>query len=146
APKEWFDQPDVGNNSIFIENGNVGDLFGIQVTYPFTRENIRKIVSTRTDLMKSMADTKGISLYQASNDLEDIQSKFIEKLSPNDQENFLTIMTEELIAHSNAINDQTNTINQEVIKSEISNQNLTQIMGTIILFGCLLFLFFIFFK
>lgn len=146
APKEWFNQPDVGNNSIFIENGNAGDLFGIQVTYPFTRENIRKIVSTRTDLMKSMADTKGISLYQASNDLEDIQSKFIEKLSPNDQENFLTIMTEELIAHSNAINDQTNRINQEVIKSEISNQNLTQIMGTIILFGCLLFLFFIFFK
>lgn len=96
--------------------------------------------------MKSMADTKGISLYQASNDLEDIQSKFIEKLGPNDQENFLTIMTEELIAHSNAINDQTNRINQEVIKSEISNQNLTQIMGTIILFGCLLFLFFIFFK
>ena len=55
-------------------------------------------------------------------------------------------MTEELIAHSNAINDQTDRIKQEVIKSEISNQNLTQIMGTIILFGCLLFLFFIFFK
>ena len=52
-------------------------------------------------------------------------------------------MTEELIAHSNAINDQTDRIKQEVIKSEISNQNLTQIMGTIILFGCLLFLFFI---
>ena len=92
APKEWFNQPDMGNNSIFIENGNAGDLFGIQVTYPFTRENIRKIVSTRTELMQSMADTKGISLYQASNDLEDIQSEFLEKLSPNDQENFLTIM------------------------------------------------------
>lgn len=149
APKEWFNQLEEQNNinnGIFIEQGNAGSLYNILVVYPFTRENIRKIVQARSDLMKSIADSQGISLYQASNDLSDIQTQFIEKFNIDDQEKFLTIMTEELIAHTNAINDETSKITQKTIENEISNHNLTQTIGAVIVFSCLIFLFFVFAK
>jgi len=149
APKEWFNQLEEQNNinnGIFIEQGNAGSLYNILVVYPFTRENIRKIVQARSDLMKSIADSQGISLYQASNDLSDIQTQFIEKFNIDDQDKFLTIMTEELIAHTNAINDETSKITQKAIENEISNHNLTQTIGAVIVFSCLIFLFFVFSK
>ena len=121
-------------------------LYNILVVYPFTRENIREIVQARSDLMKSIADSQGISLYQASNDLSDIQTQFIEKFNIDDQDKFLTIMTEELIAHTNAINDETSKITQKAIENEISNHNLTQTIGAVIVFSCLIFLFFVFAK
>lgn len=146
APKEWFNHLEDDNKSVFSDNENAGELYSIQVVYPFTRENIRKIVHARSDLMKSIAKSQGISLYQASNDLSDIQTQFIEKFNFEDQEKFLNIMTEELIAHTNAINDETNKINQEAIENEISNQNFTQTMGVIIVFGCVIFLCIMFLK
>lgn len=149
APKEWFNQLEEQNNinnGIFIEQGNAGSLYNILVVYPFTRENIREIVQARSDLMKSIADSQGISLYQASNDLSDIQTQFIEKFNIDDQDKFLTIMTEELIAHTNAINDETSKITQKAIENEISNHNLTQTIGAVIVFSCLIFLFFVFAK
>ncbi|WP_445534903.1 hypothetical protein [Acinetobacter sp. G18] len=96
--------------------------------------------------MKSLANSKGISLYQASNDLSDIQNEFIERFNYDDQEKFLNIMTDEMLAHANATNDEVEKLNQQVFKQEISNINLTNTMAGIIVFCCLMFLFFVVFK
>lgn len=149
APKEWYGNIGINgsvDNSEFIEAGQAGDLYGIQVVYPFARENIRRLVQARSELMKSIASTQGISLYQASNDLSDVQAEFTKKFSFEDQENFLNLMTEEMIAHTNALNDETAVINQQTLEQEISNQNLTNTMATIIVFSCLILLFFVVFK
>lgn len=149
APREWYG--DIGvkgcvDNSEFIEAGQVGDLYGVQVVYPFTRDNIRKLVYARSELMKSMENTQGISLYQASNDLSDVQAKFMERFSYEDQEKFLNLLTEELIAHTNALNDETIKINQQALEQEISNQSITSTIGGIVVFCALMFIFFVAFK
>ena len=149
APKEWYSNLGVNDcvdNSEFIEAGQVGDLYGIQVIYPFARDNIRKLVQARSELMKSIASTQGISLYQASNDLSDVQAEFTKKFSFEDQEAFLNLMTDEMIAHTNALNDETTKINQQTLEQEISNQNLTNTIGSIVVFCALMFLFFVVFK
>jgi len=149
APKEWYGNIGINgcvDNSEFIEAGQVGDLYGIQVIYPFVRDNIRKLVQARSELMKSLASTQGISLYQASNDLSDVQAEFTKKFSFEDQEAFLNLMTDEMIAHTNALNDETAKINQQTLEQEISNQNLTNTIGGIVVFCALMFLFFVVFK
>lgn len=149
APKEWYGNigiNDCVDNSEFIEAGQAGDLYGIQVTYPFVRGNIRKLVQARSEIMKSLASTQGISLYQASNDLSDVQAEFMKKFSFEDQEAFLNLMTDEMIAHTNALNDETAKINQQTLEQEISNQNLTNTIGGIVVFCALMFLFFVVFK
>ncbi|MDC4326772.1 hypothetical protein [Acinetobacter baumannii] len=148
APREWFNVEGKSSihNAEFLKAGNAGELFGVNVTYPFTRENIRTLVLQRTELMKSLANSKGISLYQASNDLSDIQNEFIERFNYEDQEKFLNIMTDEMLAHANATNDEAEKLNQQAFKQEISNINLTHTMGGIIVFCCLMFLFFVVFK
>ena len=55
-------------------------------------------------------------------------------------------MTDELIAHANATNDETMRINQETFKAEATNQSITQIMLGIIVFCALLFFAFVFLK
>lgn len=149
APKEWYGNIGINgsvDNSEFIEAEHAGDLYGIQVIYPFVRGNIRKLVQARSELMKSIASTQGISLYQASNDLDDVQAEFVKKFSFEDQEVFLNLMTDEMIAHTNALNDETAKINQQTLEQEISNQNFTSTMAGIIVFCCLMFLFFVVFK
>ena len=91
--------------------------------------------------MKFLANSKGISLYQASNDLSDIQNEFIERFNYEDQEKFLNIMTDEMLAHANATNDEAEKLNQQAFKQEISNINLTHTMGNncILLFDVLFF-------
>lgn len=96
--------------------------------------------------MKSIANTQGISLYQASNDLSDVQTEFVKKFSIEDQEIFLNLMTDEMIAQTSALNDETAKLNQQTLEQEISNQNLTSTMAGIIIFCCLMFLFFVVFK
>lgn len=142
SPPEWFSLNI--NNTSNIKN--VGELHGIQVVYPFTRDNIRDIVLRRTDLMKSLAENKNITIYQASNDLDDIQNQFIQKFGFDDQEKFYNLMADELNAHANALNDETDRINQSILKEEISQNNTTQIMAGIIVFCSLLFFVFVFFK
>ncbi|OTG81798.1 hypothetical protein B9T31_14835 [Acinetobacter sp. ANC 4558] len=147
APKEWYGNIGINgciDNSEFTEAGQAGELYGIQVIYPFARDNIRKLVQARSELMKSIANTQGISLYQASNDLSDVQVEFTKKFSFEDQEIFLNLMTDEMIAHTNALNDETAIINQQTLEQEISNSNLTGIMGGVIVFACLIILFFMF--
>ena len=149
APKEWYGNIGINgcaDNSEFIETGLAGDLYGIQVVYPFARDNIRRLVQARSELMKSIASTQGISLYQASNDLSDVQAEFTKKFSFEDQENFLNLMTEEMIAHTNALNDTTAKLNQENLEREISDQNLTNTIGSIVVFCALMFIFFVAFK
>ena len=149
APKEWHGNIGINgsvDNSEFIEAGHAGDLYGMQVVYPFVRDNIRRLVQTRSELMKSIASTQGISLYQASNDLDDVQVEFVKKFSFEDQEVFLNLMTDEMIAHTNALNDETVKINQQALEQEISNQNLTNTIGGIVVFCTLMFLFFVAFK
>ncbi len=148
APSEWFSlESNIPSNSaVFLETGIAGELYGMQVNYPFTRENIRKLVYQRSEVMKSLADSQGISLYQASNDLSDMQNHFIEKFSYEDQEKFLNLMTEEMIAHTNALNDETAKINQQVLEKEVSNINITHTISGIIVFCCLMFLVFVLFR
>ncbi|MDC4343623.1 hypothetical protein BFR88_07500 [Acinetobacter pittii] len=147
APKEWFgDLLENNEDDEFIKTGIAGFLYDIEVKYPFTRDNIRTIVQARSNLMRFLASTHGVSVYQASNDLSDEQKIFTEKLSLADQEKFLNLMTEEMNAYTNALNDETLRINQQAFKQEISNINLTNTMSGIIVFCCLMFLFFIVFK
>lgn len=144
APHEWFIEynKDLASTSELISNSHVGELFGVQVEYPFNRKNIRVLVDSRSKLMNQLADDNQISLYQASNDLSDEQDIFLKTMNHKDQEAFLNIMTEELIAHTNALNDETDRINQETIKQEIENQYFTQVIGGIIGFAFLMFIFF----
>jgi len=149
APLEWF--KGVGfseelDNSAFLDTGIAGELYGVQVVYPFTRGNLRDIVQARSEAMKLMSSANNISLYQASNDLSDEQEQFIKRFNSEDQERFLTILTEEMVAHTNALNDETNRINQQNLEEEIANNNLTSTMAGIIVFCCLMFLFFVVFR
>lgn len=149
APLEWFSESKIESSmssAEFLAAGSAGELYGIEISYPFTRENIRKLVQEKSEQMKSIADIQGISLYQASNDLGDVQAEFIEKFSYEDQENFLNLMTEETIAYTSALNDKTAKLNQETLEQEISNQNLTNTIGGVVVFCCLMFLFFVVFK
>jgi dsDNA-binding SOS-regulon protein len=93
-----------------------------------------------------MSYTKNISLYQASNDLNDEQMQFIAMFSPEDQERFFTILTEEMNAHTNALNDETSKINQQNLEKEIAESNLTSAIAGIVVFCCLMFLFFVIFR
>lgn len=149
APLEWFSESKIESSvssAEFLTAGSAGELYGIQVIYPFARDNIRKLVYARSELMRSIANTQGISLYQASNDLSDVQTKFTERFGYEDQENFLNLMTEEMIAHTNALNDETNRINYENLNQEIANNNFTSTMAGIIVFCCLMFLLFVVFR
>ncbi|MCF0263389.1 hypothetical protein KW868_02720 [Acinetobacter guillouiae] len=149
APREWFGNllsESVISDDEFLKVGNAGVLYDIEVKYPFTRDNIRTLVQARSDLMVFLANTHGISIYQASNDLSDEQKLFTEKLSIDDQEKFLNLMTEEMNAHTDALNDETARINQQAFKQEVENQYYAQIIGGIVVFACLMFLFFIAFK
>ena len=149
APLEWFKgigfSEELGN-SAFLDAGTAGELYGVQVVYPFTRGNLRDVVQARSEAMKLISSTNNISLYQASNDLSDEQEQFIKRFNSEDQERFLTILTEEMIAHTNALNDETNRINQQNLEEEIANSNLTSTMAGIIVFCCLMFLFFVVFR
>ena len=149
APVEWFKglglQSGAGNSD-FLDTGTAGELYGVQVEYPFIRGNIRDVVQVRGELMKSIANEQGISLYQASNDLSDVQAKFTEKFSYEDQEAFLNLMTEEMIAHTSALNNEAAKINQQTLEQEISNQNITNTIGGIVVFCALMFLFFVVFR
>lgn len=146
APHEWFSREKTTPRSVEIQNGEVGYLYDVPVKYPFTRENIRAIVHARSNLMNFMASTQGISLYQASNDLSDEQHLFLSRFDLDDQEKFMVLMTEELIAHTNALNDETAKINQQAFKQEVENQYYTEVIGGIVVFLCLMFLFFVVFK
>lgn len=146
APKEWFSHEKTTPRSVEVKNGEVGCLYDIPVKYPFTRDNIRAIVQARSNLMNFMASTQGISLYQASNDLSDEQHLFLSRFDLDDQEKFMVLMTEELIAHTNALNDETAKINQQAFKQEVENQYYTEVIGGIVVFLCLMFLFFVVFK
>lgn len=149
APLEWFKGlsfSDGVDNSSFLDAGTAGELYGIQVVYPFTRQNIREIVLARSGEMKLLASTNNISLYQASNDLDDEQVKFTQRFNPEDQDRFLTLLTEEMIAHAKTLNDETDKINQQNLEKEIANINLTSTMAGVIVFLCLMFLFFVVFR
>lgn len=145
APKEWFGDLTGrdGMDDKYLTNDNAGVLYDVVVEYPFTRDNIRTIVQARSDLMVFLANTHGISIYQASNDLSDEQRLFTEKLSLTDQEKFLNLMTEEMNAHTNALNDETLKINQQTLEQEASNQSLGLIAGAIVIFAFLTIMFFI---
>lgn len=145
APSNWFSDEEEIDNTL-LESGSTGTLFGIDVAYPFTRENIRKIVKSRHDLMKSISKENNISLYQASNDLDDIQASFLERLSLNDQERFLNLSTEETLALTKALNDETAKINQEIIEQEASNAHIAGVIASVIGFICVMFLFYVVFK
>ncbi|MDQ1207286.1 putative nuclease with TOPRIM domain [Acinetobacter baylyi] len=147
APKEWFgDLLKNSENDELVKTGLAGFLYDIEVRYPFTRDNIRTIVQARSNLMEFLANTHGISIYQASNDLSDEQKIFTEKLSLSDQEKFLNLMTEEMNAHTNALNDETLRINHQAFKREVENQYYTEIIGGIVIFSCLMFFLFVVFK
>lgn len=146
APQEWFSREKTTPRSVEIQNGEVGCLYDIPVKYPFIRDNIRAIVQSRSNLMNFMASTQGISLYQASNDLSDEQYLFLSRFDLEDQEKFIVLITEETIAHTNALNDETAKINQQAFKQEVENQYYTEVIGGIVVFLCLMFLFFIVFK
>lgn len=146
APKEWFGNSETLDCSALAQTGSAGELYGIQVLYPFTRANIREVVKAKATLMQSMSSSQGISIYQAANDLSDIHAEFLKRLNLGDQEVFLNLLTEETNAHTSALLDDASKTNQEAIKQEISNANLTSTMAGIIVFCCLMFLFFVVFK
>ncbi|WP_111860871.1 hypothetical protein [Acinetobacter sp. CFCC 10889] len=149
APREWFgaliDEHEVVDNK-YLEAGIAGVLYDVEVKYPFTRDNIRTLVKARSDLMGFLANTHGISIYQASNDLSDEQDLFLKKFNPSDQVFFLNLMTEEMNAHTNALNDETVKINQQVFKQDVENQYYAQIIGGVIGIFCLIFILFVVFK
>ena len=125
----------------------LGELFGIQIVYPFERENIREAVKNRVHLMKSRAEQKNISIYQASNDLADIEAKFRERFNTEEDElKFLNLMTEELTAYAQATNDEAARINQKTLETEVTNQYVGEMIGGIIGVIVFCFLLFVIFK
>ena len=148
APKEWFGKliKQDEEDKKYLDGDSLGELFGVEVTYPISRENVRKIVLARSKLMNAISSSQGISLYQASNDLNDVQSQFLTKMNYEDQEKFLNIMTDELIAHTNALNDQTNALMQENLRKEVDNQNIANIIGYVVTAVACIFLFYVVLK
>lgn len=148
APRSWFDGEDDNSNEDvnFLKSGIAGNLYGIEVVYPFIRENIRKVVIARNELIKTISKNNNISPYQAGNDLSDTQMIFLKKFSFEDQERFLVLSAEETIALTNAINDETVKINQEIVEREVSNANIAGVIAAIIGFICIIFLFYVVFK
>ncbi|MGZ7881834.1 hypothetical protein [Acinetobacter soli] len=149
APRNWFDGEEGSNSSEdvnFLKSGIAGNLYGIEVVYPFIRENIRKVVIARNELIKNISKENNISHYQAANDLSDMQMIFLKKFSFEDQEQFLAISTEETTALTNAINDETIKINQEIMEREASNANIAGVIASIVGFICLMFLFYVVFR
>ena len=132
APKEWFGNGETLDSSTLSQTGSAGELYGVQVLYPFTRANIRDVVRAKATLMQSMSSSQGISIYQAANDLSDIHAEFLKRLNLDDQEVFLNLLTEETNAHTSALLDDASKNNQEAIKQEISNANLTNTTGVIV--------------
>jgi hypothetical protein len=51
APVEWFNGLGFSeklDNSALLEAGTAGELYGVDVAYPFTRENLRRVVKARS--------------------------------------------------------------------------------------------------
>lgn len=84
-------------------------IFGVSISKPFQRNEIREMVKARHELMV-LASKNGKTLYEASLDLQDQKDAIIKDWSLDDRVAFLNMDTEETNALTNKINDQTHQV------------------------------------
>lgn len=156
APIEWLstveelqslnldlNKPKEDTQIVKKDGESLGELFGIQVKYPILRKNVREVVAAKSALAKSMYQDGSMSIYQAFNDLGDVENQFLTSLEEKDRIDFLNLLTEETNAYTNALNDETAKINADVIQRDVENSNNSAVLGAIVTIGVLLFLFYL---
>ena len=87
----------------------MGTLFGVKISYPFNRKEIRELVNARQQIIIDRA-VNGLTVYQTSLDANDEVDAFIADWSEADQVDILNLLTEETIALTNSMNDKINAI------------------------------------
>lgn len=93
----------------------MGTLFGVKISYPFNRKEIRELVNARQQIIIDRA-VNGLTVYQTSLDANDEVDAFIADWSEEDQVDILNLLTEETIALTNSMNDKINAINTQTEK------------------------------
>ena len=93
----------------------MGTLFGVKISYPFNRKEIRELVNARQQIIIDRA-VNGLTVYQTSLDANDEVDAFIADWSEADQVDILNLLTEETIALTNSMNDKINAINTQTEK------------------------------
>ncbi|WP_436897709.1 hypothetical protein [Acinetobacter gyllenbergii] len=129
----------------YKDGESIGELFGIQIRYPILRQNVREVVVAKSALAKTMYQDGSMSIYQAFNDLGDIENQFLTSLEEKDSIDFLNLLAEETNAYTSALNDETAKINAEVIQRDIENSNNSIGLAAVVTIVVLLFLFYLVF-
>lgn len=89
-----------------MNNKIIGELFGVIVSFPFIRSEIREVVKNRNDLIKNKIANENINEIQALLDIDDNVVKFSSLLSDEQRELFFDIYSSEAIAATNISSDQ----------------------------------------
>lgn len=132
------DEPLIGNGeSEAVVSEKVytqeGSLFGVFITKPFKRNDIRALVKARHELMVQTAKN-GKTLYEASLDLQDQAEAFISTWSIEDQIAFNNLSAEETNALTSKINDDTSKVLIDAANDSMAFQWLIAGIAIIVIF------------
>lgn len=100
APQEWFLGPTTTNDELVkpsIDNGLLGSIYGVDVTYPFTRKNVREVTASEKALINNLI-TSGLTRQQAELDAGDLLVDFYVRIGSKMSREFSDLLTQEKIA------------------------------------------------
>lgn len=124
---------DTSHQSYKGERVSMGLLFGVEITKPFDRKEIRELVKTRNHLMQERA-VGGLTLHQTSLDLSDEMHAFVSGWSAVDQTDFYNLTTEETNALTSSINDKTSRFLIHQAEQSMAMQWVIGIIAIIVIF------------
>jgi tetratricopeptide (TPR) repeat protein len=108
-----------------ISNEIVGTLYGVDISLPLQRSEVREVVKARKILIETLMREKNINESQASLDTFDIFKEFVKKLSEEDANNLADLVYEESEALlPSAENLDASTLKDINIKAEAEQNHL----------------------
>ncbi|HCA5292616.1 hypothetical protein QZJ98_06470 [Acinetobacter baumannii] len=97
----------------------IGTLFGVELYTPLTAQNISDLVDAKRRKSKLLSETRGISIYRASQITQDELIEFCNGLSTENSEKLLALISQEQSIVRNEYEDNINKINSTIESTEI---------------------------
>jgi len=113
APKEWFS----GFNFEHADNNEPEVIYGVPISFPLTRKNIREVITAENQLINDLIRS-GLTRHQAELDTGDMLVEFYTRIGRDKREEFSRLLTQEKIAE---INHQAD-LNIENSKQQVEQQ------------------------
>lgn len=88
-----------------MEQKLLGELFGVKIHSPISRTEVRELVRAKGEFANKKMVDENLTYHQALLDLGDIIKEFINSLDKDDQEKFVNIYADEVIAIQDSTTD-----------------------------------------